>query len=74
MVFVTPSDITGFNTLLIAVTSGLVGWAFQDLRRRVAKLEKQTAAITAMMFYWAMRDPNVPAEAMRALEKAMLAK
>ena len=65
------TDITGLNTLLIAIVSGLVGWAFQDLRKRVSGLERKSSAILGVMFHWALNDPKIPEAAKNALIKAM---
>lgn len=69
-----PANTALVNTLLIAIVSGLVGWAFQDLRRRVSILEFKMSCLVTGMFYLVTSNPTVPTEVKRALEEAMKGK
>jgi len=70
----TGSDVSLVNTALIAAVSGLVGWAFQDLRKRVSVLEMRIGLVLTGLFYLISGNPTIPEETKRALLDAMRGK
>lgn len=57
--------------ILVAVASGLAGWAFQNFLGRITQLERKLNALTRAMFYLVASNEEVPVESKRALESAM---
>lgn len=60
------------NTLIMAALAGLIGWYAQDMRKRMANVERRLGATVRALFYWTQTERRIlPHEVRTALEEAM---